>query len=60
MNDLGDLGVQADIGILEKRSLNQTNSIQVKLKVREKKTKGPKPNRFHLEMAGSAKGQTKL
>lgn len=55
-----ELGLVAIEGISRRRSLETSLSLQTKAKVGEKKKRGPKSNKFKLELAGNAVGQRKL
>lgn len=56
----GILGMNADLGIMDKRSLGQSSMKVEKIKIGEKKRKGPKTTKMQVEIASSAKGQSKL
>lgn len=60
INNIDNLGMQEEVGFMEKISLNQTSSKICEPKIGEKHSRGAKSTRERLEMARTTKGHTKL
>lgn len=55
-----DWGAFDEEDIIESPTINQSDSQLDKAAIGENKSKGRKPNRIRIAMAGNAKGQSKL
>ncbi|GLJ11556.1 hypothetical protein SUGI_0171030 [Cryptomeria japonica] len=59
-DEVDELGLTTEVGVLENRSLETTLSLQTKAQVGEKKKRGRKSQKFKLELVGNVAGQSKL